>query len=59
MDRPEDSIIWNESDADIVPSFTSTLGWRIWRMEDGENSPLFYGVYEAIYSLIGTMWLWL
>lgn len=37
MDHTTGSFIWNEGDADFVSSFTSTLGWRIWRLEAGEN----------------------
>lgn len=45
MDHQPSSILWYEGYADIVPPLTATMGWRVWRMEVGENSKLFYGLY--------------
>lgn len=47
MDHSKGSRIWNESNAYSVSSLTSTLGWKIWRVEDGKNCHLFHGFCEV------------
>lgn len=37
MDHQQGSLLWYEGDADSVPSFSATMGWRVWGMEAGEN----------------------
>lgn len=50
MDHTKSSLIWNESNVDFVPSLTSTMGRRIWRVETGENCGLFCGFHKVSYS---------
>lgn len=37
MDNKKSSLVWDESNADLVPSFFATMGSRVRRVEGGKD----------------------
>lgn len=37
MDHQQGSLIRNEGDVDSLSSLIATMGWRVWRVENGKD----------------------